>query len=392
MRIPLVQSSFYHEAQTQAALATFVGSAKKLSMGEECAKFERAFALFQKRKHAVFVSNGSMGNLVLLQAMLNLGILNIGDRIGVSALTWATNVMPILQLGMMPVALDCEIESLNVSSAILRNHLDALDGLFITNALGFCDDLSVIKTLCAEKNVVLIEDNCESLGSMHEQTLLGNFGLASTFSFFVGHHFSTIEGGMMCTDDDALHEMFVRTRAHGWDRNLPPDRQKILRKEHDVDDFFALYTFYDLAYNARPTEINGFLGNAQITFLPEIIQKRVQNFEAFKQALHAKNDWYYRLETNHMDYVSNFAMPVICKSTEIFAKAVQAFRNAEVEIRPVIAGDITKHPFYRKYVLEIAECPHASLMHRQGFYFPNNPELSEAQIAVLISLLTTHAA
>lgn len=393
MKIPLVAGSFYREAETQAALAAFVSSAKRFSMGAECEAFETAFAKFQERKYAVFVSNGSMANLVLLQSLLNAGRLKKGDRIGFSALTWATNVMPIVQLGMVPVPIDCAMETLNISARTLAPHLGDIQGLFLTNVLGFCSgDLDRVKKECEERGIVLFEDNCESLGSRHKGTLLGNVGLASTFSFFVGHHLSTIEGGMVCTDDDALHEMLVMVRAHGWDRNLAPARQEALRTEHGVSPFYAHFAFYELAYNARPTEINGFLGNAQIAYLPEMIAKREKNFRAFHAALSRCQDRYHPIDVSTMDVVSNFCMPVVCRTKAQLHACAESFRGAGVEIRPVIAGDITKHPFYKKYVGE-GHCAIAANVHAHGFYFPNNADLTDHEVAFLCSLLEdTHAA
>ncbi len=140
--------------------------------------------------------------------------------------------------------------------------------------MGFCHDIGDIKRLCQKKRVLLIEDNCESLGSRINKTLLGNFGMASTFSFFVGHHLSTIEGGMICTDDEELCHMMTMVRAHGWDRNLPRHEKKALRTLYNVPEFLAKYCFYNLGYNLRPTDINGFLGNNQLPYLNKVIAQR----------------------------------------------------------------------------------------------------------------------
>ena len=194
--IKLIKSTFYHESETKQALVDFIMQAEALSMGPQCKKFEEDFAEKQGRKYAVYVANGSVANLALIQALLNMGRLKKGMKVGFSALTWPTNVMPLIQLGLHPIALDCEIDTLNVSPTTLAEYIDDIDALFLTNVLGFCDDIDNIRNMCATKNVLLLEDNCESLGSKVGSTLLGNFGLASTFSFFVGHHLSTIEGGM----------------------------------------------------------------------------------------------------------------------------------------------------------------------------------------------------
>lgn len=384
--IKLIKSSFYHEAETKQALAEFILSEDILSMNKECRKFEEAFALKQGRKHAVYVSNGSVANLLLIQSLLNIGRLKKGDRVGFSALTWPTNVMPLIQLGITPVAIDCELETLNVSPDKLEEYIDDLQGLFLTNVLGFSDNLPKIKQLCSDRNVLLIEDNCESLGSEVDGTLLGNFGLASTFSFFVGHHMSTIEGGMVCTDDDELRDYLVMGRAHGWDRNLSHDTQETLRSESGTDSFYAKYTFYDLASNFRPNEINGFIGNTQIPYWDEIVGKRVDNFGRFSEAMN-QNDDFYHYELSHMNVISNFSMPIICKTPELAQQYKAKFEAAQVEIRPVIAGNMTKQPFYKKYVDDVAPRPNSDLVHANGFYFGNNPEMTDEEITILCDLL-----
>jgi dTDP-4-amino-4,6-dideoxygalactose transaminase len=257
---------------------------------------------------------------------------------------------------LVPVALDCSIDHLNVTSAELAKKIDDLKAVFLTNALGFCGDIDAIRDLCAKKNVILLEDNCESLGTIYKGELLGNFSLASTFSFFVGHHLSTIEGGMICTDDEELYHMLLMVRAHGWDRPLPKDKQQALRKEHGVDEFHATYTFYESAYNIRATEISGMLGVLQLPMLPKTIDRREQNFKKFQKAVESCADRYHTLAVDHIERISNFAMPVITKSKKIFEETVERFQKAGVEIRPVIAGDVTVHPFWTK-TLPKADCP-----------------------------------
>ena len=166
--IPLIINAFYNEQDTRRALACFILDAKnRLSMGPQCLEFERQFALFQGRHYAVLFNSGSSANLALLQAMKILGYLRDGDTVGFSALTWATNVMPIIQMNLIPVPVDIETNTLNVSSRTLGNTLDDsyLRVLFLTNALGFAGDLDRIASMCRDDDCVLIEDNCESLGS-----------------------------------------------------------------------------------------------------------------------------------------------------------------------------------------------------------------------------------
>ncbi|BFT94823.1 MAG: DegT/DnrJ/EryC1/StrS aminotransferase family protein [Minisyncoccus archaeiphilus] len=384
--IKLIKSSFYNEGETKKRLADFILNTEILSMNEQCARFESSFAEKQGRKYAIFVSNGSAANLLLIQSLLNLGRIKKGDNVGFSSLTWATNVMPLIQLGLNPVPLDCSIETLNISPAEVEKSIGRIKALFLTNVLGFCDNIANIKDICEKNNILLIEDNCEALGSKFGGELLGNFGAASTFSFFIGHHLSTIEGGMICTDDEELRDMLVMARAHGWDRNLSSEKQKKIRDSHGVDDFYAKYTFYDLAFNVRPCEINGFLGNIQIDYWDEIVNKRQDNFRAFHEAVNTNSD-FFSLEVSHMGLVSNFAMPVICKDVSLLGVYLKRFMEAGVEIRPVIAGNILEQPFFKKYINSVVNCHNSNLIHRQGFYFGNNPEMTSEEIGLLCNLL-----
>lgn len=385
--IKLIKSSFYGEAATKAALIRFIRGAKAFSMGAKCEAFEKAFAKKQGRGHAVFVNSGSSANLVLIQALLNLGALRPGDRVGFSALTWATNVMPVIQLGLKPVAIDCDLQTLNVSPDLLKPRLHGLKALFLTNVLGFCDRIDVIRRMCAAKKIILLEDNCESLGSRAFGRRLGNFGEAATFSFFVGHHLSLIEGGMVCTDDANLRDAMVMARAHGWDRNIPKNKQARMRRRHRVDEFYAKYTFYDLAYNVRPMEIQAVIGMEQLKHWDTIVRRRAENFRKFSAAQRANLDFIPQ-KLGHMDLISNFAMPVVCRTDALARKYKKRFSDAGVEVRPIIAGDITRQPFYRKYAGR-TRCPNSALIDRNGFYFGNNPEMTPAEIRTLCSLLTT---
>lgn len=387
--VPLMKYTFLHEYETKQALAEFILRTDRLSMGAQCAAFEKAFAAYQETKHALLYNSGGSANLALIQALLNLGRLKKGDRVGFSALTWSTNVMPLIQLGLEPVPVDCEIATLNVSPNSLLSCLNQgpLAALFITNALGLTDDLLGIKRVCDERGILLIEDNCESLGTMVGSTKTGNVGLASTFSFFVAHHMSTIEGGMCCTDDAELAEMLCIVRANGWDRNLSVGQQIALRTKHKVEsEFTAKYTFYDLAYNLRPTDVTGFLGLFQMKFLEESIVQREKNFLRIHESLQQNPD-FIPLETRHVTRCSAFAIPVICKTEALRNKYAEQFSGAGVEIRPMIAGNIQNQPFYTRYVGSRYVLPCSDFLHKNSFYCGNYPELSTSDIETIVGCL-----
>ena len=357
-------------------------------MHEQCQKFEKAFAQKQGRKYALFVSSGSAANLALIQALLNTGKISKGDKVGFSTLTWATNVMPLVQLGLKPIPVDCELENLNLSVKTIKQAYkkDKFKTLFITNVLGFGGELPQISAFCKENKIILIEDNCESLGSKIGDTLLGNFGLASTFSTYVGHHLSTIEGGLVCTDDEDFYYMLCMVRAHGWDRNVPEKKRVELGKKHKIDKFTSKYTFYDLAYNFRPTDIQGFIGNLQLNYWDEIVGKREKNYRLYEKAANNNSD-IYQYNVPYMSVISNFTYPLVFKTKALYKKYRDRFVKHDVEIRPVIAGNITRQPFFKKYVSKTYATPVSELVHKNGFYIANNPELTRSELALLCSLL-----
>ncbi len=387
--IPLMKNAFLREAETKAALAEFIRAADKLSMGEQCRRFEEAFATYQGRRHAVLVNSGSSANLLMLQSLKSLGRLKPGDKVGFSALTWSTNVMPIIQMDFDPVPIDCEVTTLNVSPKTLRERLDkeTLGAFFITNALGFAGDLSEIRRICAERSIILIEDNCESLGTELLEGKTGNFGVAASFSFFVAHHMSTIEGGMLVTDDQDLATMFRMGRANGWDRNLAAAEQVRLRRDHGVtSELYAKYVFYELAFNMRPTEITGFLGLHQLALLEDNISARQRHFREI-EAVVGDHPGFIPIEHKHIKSISPFAMPFICRTADFFRKYTMAFAGAGVEIRPMIAGNMQLQPFYRKYVTRTYSLPNTDFIHECGFYCGNYPELTRADLDTLTSCL-----
>jgi CDP-4-dehydro-6-deoxyglucose reductase, E1 len=387
--LPLIKNAFINEDQTRKALADFILHAPRLSMDKQCFDFENEFSKFQNRSDAVLFNSGGSANLALLQSLKNLGYLRENAKVGFSALTWSTNTMPIIQMGFIPIPVDCEPSTLNVMSWNLEERLKncELEALFITNALGFTGDLDKIKQICNENDILLIEDNCESLGSELPSGKAGNFGMASTFSFFVAHHMSTIEGGMVCSDHNELAEMLRIVRANGWDRNLDIIHQNKIRKKFKIKtEFDAKYTFYDLGYNIRPTEITGFLGMFQLRFLEKNINIRERNFNFLEREVINNSDL-IKLDHSHLSRLSNFAFPVLSKNPELRKKYISQFSGAGVEIRPVIAGNIQNQPFYKKYVKTIYDLPGTEKIHNCGFYCGNYPELTKSDLNLISNCL-----
>jgi len=387
--IKLMKSTFFREKEMKNKLIEFIGGASRLSMGDSCRGFEVNFAEWQETNFSVMFNSGSSANLALLQSLINLKMIKKGDKVGLSAVTWATNVMPVIQLGLVPILIDIEIHTLNISSSTfaktLKKHPD-LKSLFVTNLLGFSGDLNNIADLAKNKKVILLEDNCESLGSILENTKLGNFGIASTNSFFVGHHLSAIEGGAVCTGNEDLANMLKMVRAHGWDRSLKPSLQARYRKINGVSKFYDQYTFYELGYNLRPTEITGFLAQQQLGYLDQIVALRQRNYFKFHGAS-VGNKNFYELNLHGFECISNFAFPVICKSQTALSRYIKLFEKNLIEIRPIVGGNMARQPFFKDFLGCQVGLPNSDIVHKNGFYFPNNPELTSGEINRICELL-----
>lgn len=377
--------TFYNEEQTKRELCEFIMKTNRLSMGIECLKFEINFGIHQGAKNCSMFTSGSTANLALIQSLINLGKLKKGDTIAFSAVTWSTNVMPILQLGLNIHPVDVEVDTLNSSSELFEKALNenpSIKAFFITNVLGFCSDIDKITQICKTRGIILIEDNCESFGTKYKGKKLGSYGLAGTFSFFVGHHMSTIEGGALCTDDKELDTMVKMVRSHGMDRNLDEDTRAKVREKFQLNDFYSKYTFYTLGYNLRPNEINGFLGNNQLHYVDKIFQKRNENFKKFASAVNKRD--IIPINHKHIEFVSNFAFPVICKDKDTLNRYINVFEKAGVEIRPVVSGNMMNQIFIKDYTSKKFDLPGAQKIHEDGFYLGNNPDMTDEEIEIVI--------
>jgi CDP-6-deoxy-D-xylo-4-hexulose-3-dehydrase len=365
-------------------------------MGELTIEFEKQFAEWQGRKYAVMVNSGSSANLILIQALKNLEILKEKDKVAFSGLTWSTNIMPIIQMGFEPIPIDIDKETLNINMNDLFEKANGIKCLFLTNVLGFMPkDYHEIKMFCEDRNILLLEDCCESINSeikaindcKFEHALkVGNLGEASTFSFYCAHPVSTIEGGMIVTDDKNLYDMIKVCRAHGWIRNLDEKKKKKLKRIHCYKKDMENYTFIDLGYNLRPTEINAFLGLCQLPYFEEIANIRQSNFIEIMET-YEQNEDFIKFDYSHLARICNFAIPLLCKTEQIKNKYLKRFEQNGIETRSIIAGDITLQPFWKKYIKKDYYLKNTRFIHHCGFYFANNTDLTKEDLNLIKSCL-----
>ena len=263
MKINLVKDTI--DTIDIADLIKWLESNPKLTKGPLTIEFESAWSTWLNKKYSVFVNSGSSANLAAIYSLILSGKLK-NKKIVVPAVSWVTTVTPVIQFGLEPIMCDCDLDNLGLDIKHLKDIIknDNPAAIILVHVLGFPNHMKEIIELCNEHDILLIEDTCESIGSKYQNKNLGTFGILSTFSFYFGHHMSTIEGGMISTDDEDLYHLLLSIRSHGWDRDLPLLKQNELRKKYDINDFRALYTFYYPGFNLRCTDLQAFIGLRQI--------------------------------------------------------------------------------------------------------------------------------
>lgn len=346
----------------------------QLTKSTKTREFEKAWSKWMGVKHSIFVNSGSSANLLMLYALIVSKRLK-NNKVVVPSLSWATDLSPVMQLGLEPILVDCNLENLSVDLRELEEIFlnENPSCLILVSVLGLPPNMSKIKELCEKHDVILLEDACESLGTDYEGKKLGTFGKMSSFSLYFGHHISTIEGGMICTDDDDIADTLLQLRSHGWDRDLGESKQTELRNKWNIDAFSALYTFYIPGFNLRPTDLQAVIGLGQLEKIDEIILKRNQNFLRYLNNL-KDFTWTPKIEDNH--FVSNFCMPIIDANKK---EIIEGLIKNNIECRPLICGSMGTQPFYVDvYGKNVKK--NTSVIDKYGLYVPNHPHLTLEEI------------
>ncbi len=361
-------------------LKSWLSTYPQLTQGPKVKEFESQWSKFLGVKHSTFVNSGSSALLISYYAIyLTTGRANII----VPGLSWATDLAPVIQFGFNPILCDCNLDDLSLDlnhlEDLLQKHQDCV--VCLVSVLGLVPDMDKILELKDKYNFILLEDVCESFGSEYKSQKLGSFGDISVFSLFYGHHLSTIEGGMICTNDEKLNDVLKMIRAHGWDRELSPDKQSALRNEYNIDSFSASYTFYYPGFNVRGTDLQAFIGIGQLNKAEKVIAKRNSNYHFFKNNFNL--DW--KPKENNDKFVSNFCYPIISFNKDKIAKNLH---DNNIECRPLICGSMGKQPFYKNLFGETM-LPNASLVDKYGIYIPNNPDLTNAELNFIVKILNS---
>lgn len=368
------------------SLSSWLKTYPKLTKGSLTESFENKWSEWLGVKHSVFVNSGSSANLAMFYALKLSGRLK-NDKVVVPCVSWTTTLSPVIQLGLQPILCEASEADLGLDTdkfeELCKQHNPAC--VILVHVLGFPNHMEEILRICKKYDVLLLEDSCESVGTIvrSENKKTGSMGLMSSFSTYFGHHFSTIEGGLVSTDDFELYEILKSIRSHGWSRDLSESTRKSLREEHNVDPFSELYTFYYPGFNIRSTDLQAFIGINQLDALALKNRKRYTNLLTYDKLI---NNDYWKVKFD--GFVSNFAYPVIHPNKDRIVKALQ---SNDVECRPLVCGNMAQQPYFKK-LYGSHTFTFADKVHSEGLYVPNHPDLSEKDIEKISNIINQETA
>tara|TARA_B110000483_G_scaffold20320_1_gene22638 strand:- start:1288 stop:2244 length:957 start_codon:yes stop_codon:yes gene_type:complete len=305
-----------------------------------------------------------------------------GDEIIVPAVSWSTTYFPLQQYGLKVVFVDVSKDSFNIDPIKIEKAITKkTKAIFAVNLYGNPCDFTKIKKICKKKKLILFEDNCESLGAEYKGKFSGSFGITSSFSFFFSHHISTMEGGIVLTDDEELYQIMLSLRAHGWTRQLP--KKNLITKKKSNDAFYELFNFVLPGYNIRPLELSGAIGKEQLKKIPSLTFARRKNASYFKKMVATLSNVKLQIETEKSSW---FCFGILLNNRK---KYLEPLRKKNIEFRPIVAGNFTKNPVIKYFDYKIhGKLINANLIHNNGLSFGNSHLDLRKKIDTLHSVLS----
>jgi CDP-6-deoxy-D-xylo-4-hexulose-3-dehydrase len=358
------------------------------TMGDSVQEFEHNFSNFMNTKYSVMVSSGSTANLLATAALFftKNPKLKRGDEVIVPAVSWSTTYFPLQQYGLKLKFVDIDLETLNYDLKALEEAVsDSTKMIMVVNLLGNPNDFDIINAIIKDKDIFLIEDNCESMGATFNNKQAGTCGVMGTFSTFFSHHMATMEGGFVTTNDEELYHILLSIRAHGWTRNLPKEN-KVSNKG---DDWFTeSFRFVLPGYNVRPLEMSGAIGVEQLKKLPTFIENRRKNAKLFVKLFKNHRDFIIQKEISNSSWFG-FSLIIRPESNINRKDVVNKLMEANIECRPIVTGDFTQNEVMKYFDYEIhKELKNAKYLHEKGLFVGNQQVLIKDEIRYLHKILS----
>lgn len=359
-------------------LADWLRTNPWLTQGPLVREFEEQWASWLGVRHAVFVNSGSSANLLMYYAALLSDRLK-NRKVVVPALSWATTVAPAFQLGFEPLMCDADQRTFGLDmeylERLLKQHDPAL--VIIVPTLGIPNDMDELMRLKERYGFLLMEDCCPALGSRYKGRLVGTFGEMSSMSFYFGHHLSTIEGGMVSTNDEEMNDILLHIRSHGWAKDIAPEKEEYLARQRDVLPFNRVFTFYHPGFNVRSTDLNARIGLGQMKKVGWVVQRRVENHRRYQERFLQSPD--YHVPTNSDAETCSISFVALARSQEHRDRVGEALREHGIETRPLGGGSMGRQPFWVDRQ-GVDPFPVADRVHETSFMLPNHPHLSLADV------------
>jgi CDP-6-deoxy-D-xylo-4-hexulose-3-dehydrase len=385
MKYPLASIS-WDSKEYQAAMKVLSGD--MYSMGKYTEEFEASYAAWAGVKYAVFCNSGSSANLLALAACLYdpRQDLSVGDEVLVPSVSWSTTYSPIQQLGLVPKLVDIGATDYNICPTLLEQSITSKSKVvFAVNLLGVSCQYDKIDAVCKRNGLILLEDNCESMGATFDDRKTGSFGLISTHSTFFSHHMATMEGGICCTNDELLSEILRSLRAHGWVRNVKNKElfyEYFPRPQNELDEKFH---FVLPGFNFRPTEISAAIGTQQVRKLDGFIASRRKNAKYFQDRL-AASSVPLTLQYEH-GASSWFGFGLVAESAEQRTLITNHLLQSGIEVRPIVSGNMARQPMFSGLNLDPVSFGNAEIIHSRGFMLGNHQFNIEPMIDLFFSTL-----
>jgi len=357
----------------KSKLAKWIVNNNYFTKGKLTQKLEKEFSKKIKNKFSIFVNSGSSANLLIAKSLQELHKKR-KIRIILPSVSWITTVMPFEQLGFDIRLLDCSVDDLGLNVEKLEDICKKFKPQYIclVHVLGHLNNMKKIIYLSKKYKFKIIEDNCEAIGSKLKNRYSGSFGYVSSCSFYYGHQITTIEGGMVSTNDKKLNEIMKSVRSHGWARDIDIQLKKKFEKKYNIDSVRSLYTFYYSGFNLRSTEINAKLGLTQIKKIDRIAAKRHYIFNLYAKYL--KDFW---VQKSYTDKISSFGYATLVKNrTEVFKELIKN----KIETRPLICGNIALQPVWLNNHKKQSDLTNADIVHYYGIYLPNHYNLKKKDV------------
>ena len=349
-----------------------VVASQNFTMGEKVKEFESMFAKHMGSKYSVMVNSGSSANLLMIAALvLDKDIdLNEGDEVIVPTLSWATTYYPLQQYELKTKFVDINLETLNIDEDQIVSAISKkTKAIFAVNVLGNPCSFKKLNDICKKHKLILIEDNCESLGAKYNNKQCGSFGITGSFSFYFSHHIHTIEGGMVITDNESTYHHLLSLRAHGWIRDLPENNKIFKKKGNRFEDSFV---FVLPGYNLRPNEINGGIGIEQLKKVNNIISQRRANAKFFKNLFKFNENIKIQKEVGKSSWFG-FSVILDGKLKNKRDQILNELNNKGIETRPIISGNFLKYPVTKFLDYKIhGKIINSKEIDKNGFFIGNN--------------------